>query len=262
MKKFGFTLAEIMIVLSVIAIITAILLPSARNAMPDKNLMKFKKGHQVLLTAISELVNSDSYYLDGDLGLKPDGTLVNCDMGEENCSYLCKTFADMIPTKYVNCITEDTNLGAASNFISGCPYSNSMDIFQNCNGLYSITQEDFLKKKQNMDKRCKQALGTEYYKQIITTDGIYFWDNNPSGSIGQTYYDNGAGGRLTDLKDKDGFSVKYKYFCMDIDGVPDGATADDCINECPFGYGIRFDGKVMNGQRADEWMNKSIQNKD
>ena len=58
MKK-GFTLAEILIVLSVIAIITAILLPSARNAMPNEDIMKFKKAHNTLYTAIRELVTSD-----------------------------------------------------------------------------------------------------------------------------------------------------------------------------------------------------------
>ena len=58
MKK-GFTLAEIMIVLQVIAVLTVILLPSARNVMPNKDVMKFKKAHNTLYTAISELVNSD-----------------------------------------------------------------------------------------------------------------------------------------------------------------------------------------------------------
>ena len=60
MKK-AFTLAEIMIVLTVIAVITAILLPSARNAMPNEKVMKFKKGHNTLYSAISELVNLDKY---------------------------------------------------------------------------------------------------------------------------------------------------------------------------------------------------------
>jgi len=40
---------------------------------------------------------------------------------------------------------------------------------------------------------------------------------------------------------------------MDIDGVNRG--------EDPFGYGVRVDGLIVNGARADEWLNKSIQNK-
>ena len=74
--KCGFTLAEIMIVLSIIGILTAILLPIANHSRPDENVMKFKKANTTLARAISELVNSDEYYLDGDLGIRkmPDGS--------------------------------------------------------------------------------------------------------------------------------------------------------------------------------------------
>ena len=41
---------------------------------------------------------------------------------------------------------------------------------------------------------------------------------------------------------------------MDIDGINKG--------EPPFGYGIRFDGKILTGKRADEWINKNIQKGD
>ena len=41
---------------------------------------------------------------------------------------------------------------------------------------------------------------------------------------------------------------------MDIDGIGKG--------EDPFGYGIRADGKVLPGARADEWLQKSIQEKE
>ena len=41
---------------------------------------------------------------------------------------------------------------------------------------------------------------------------------------------------------------------MDIDGIGKG--------EDPFGYGIRADGKILTGKRADEWLEKNIQDKD
>ena len=66
-----------MIVLSVIGVLTAILLPVARNAMPDKDVMKFKKIHNAFQTGIRELVTSDKYYLDGDLGTKINGDLID-----------------------------------------------------------------------------------------------------------------------------------------------------------------------------------------
>ena len=45
-----------------------------------------------------------------------------------------------------------------------------------------------------------------------------------------------------------------RVFCMDIDGINKG--------EDPFGYGIRVDGKIILGARAQEWLEKSIQDKE
>jgi hypothetical protein len=46
---------------------------------------------------------------------------------------------------------------------------------------------------------------------------------------------------------------------MDVDGIHPNANDKDCVNECPFGYGVRANGKVLFGARAEEWLNKSIQ---
>lgn len=57
-----------------------------------------------------------------------------------------------------------------------------------------------------------------------------------------------------DYPSSNGFINVYKIFCIDVDGIG--------IGEDPFGYGIRYDGKIMPSARANEWLNKSIQNKD
>ena len=41
---------------------------------------------------------------------------------------------------------------------------------------------------------------------------------------------------------------------MDIDGIG--------VGEDPFGFGIRADGKMMLGTRAQTWMEKSVQKGD
>ena len=66
-----------MIVLSVIGVLTAILLPVARNTMPNEDVMKFKKAHSAIYATIRELVASDKYYRDGDLGVKPSRDLID-----------------------------------------------------------------------------------------------------------------------------------------------------------------------------------------
>ena len=54
--------------------------------------------------------------------------------------------------------------------------------------------------------------------------------------------------------DGNGFQATYKGLCMDIDGFNQG--------EDPFGYGIRYNGKIIFGLRASEWFKRTIQNKD
>ena len=99
----AFTLAEIMIVLVVIGILTAILLPAGFQSAPDENIMKFKKANTTLYRVINELVNSDKYCKDGDLSKKPDGSNVT------SPTYLCETIADIISTKAVNCSNYKNN---------------------------------------------------------------------------------------------------------------------------------------------------------
>ncbi len=64
----AFTLAEILIVLVIIGVLTMILLPVAFQSSPNEDVMRFKKGYNTLLTATRELVSSDRYYQNGDLG--------------------------------------------------------------------------------------------------------------------------------------------------------------------------------------------------
>ena len=66
MKK-AFTLAEIMIVLTVIGILTAILLPVAFHSTPDEAAMKFKKANANLGTLVREMVSSEKYYKESDV---------------------------------------------------------------------------------------------------------------------------------------------------------------------------------------------------
>ncbi len=100
--KYAFTLAEIMIVLTIIGILSAILLPVMFQSAPNENVMKFKKGHNTLLTSIRELVNSDEYYLNGELGIKADGTILD-GSHDGDFTYLCETLSEIINHKSKNC---------------------------------------------------------------------------------------------------------------------------------------------------------------
>ena len=244
MKK-GFTLAEIMIALVVIGVITSILLPVAFNNVPNENVMKFKEGNATLAKVINELVTSGEYYKEGDLGVKADGTFVN------SATFLCETMANIMNTKTINCSKNNENIDESHLHISVVNgKDNTPDL------------------KRNADFCCKKYQKSE----IITTDDITYFQVGPNNHFAINYKETGQRlfgnpGYWNDVADFDEngveipgsskanspFDLIYKVFCMDVDGINQG--------EDPFGYGIRADGKILLGKRAQEWIEKSIQEK-
>lgn len=249
-RKRGFTLAEVMIVLTVIGVLTAILLPVARQSMPDENLMKFKKAHNTLGTVIRELVTSDKYYLDGDLGVKPDNTPVN------SSTYLCETISDVLNAKLVNCSTAN-------------PANQLYQISQigTFNGNTYGTLENVADDWDVICIRTAKTVGAE----ITLPDDTVIYQTSPVTHFGISMKDHNAsyGGTSTDEErlftyhvDDNGFYRIYKIMCIDIDGIPSDASSSSCGtgkgNECPFGYGLRVDGKILAGKRAQEWLEKDV----
>ena len=247
--KNAFTLAEIMIVLTVIGILTAILLPTAFHSTPDENVMKFKKANSALYSVIRELASSGRYYKVGDMGSKPDGTLV------QDEAYFCNTIAEIMSTKSVDCTT---SYGAEKIYA---------DTRKNSTSDKTFTLENIKTKANvNVDAKCaaiqKDTLKAD--KQIVTPDGVVWFEDTTKVPFGFCWSGTIADGNCKRLysdpeqtinyPDSNGFDAIYKVYCIDVDGYSG--------SEAPFGYAIRVDGKILTGARADEWLKKSVQNKD
>ncbi len=262
MKK-GFTLAEIMIALVVIGVITSILLPVAFNNIPNENIMKFKKGNATLAKVINELVTSGEYYKEGDLGIKADGSVV--DSTGENLSYLCETICEVLNCKKINCNTMLRTDVTGEMLLSNEILNDLLETIQTEEGrIRTVTDETIEKGKKFLDNQCKIG-AMKMGKEITTPDNIVYYkvgaNSLGAGSQGVRYF---AGGNKANIKDKNGFGIVYKIFCMDIDGFDEAKGSENCddVNDvCPFGYGIRADGKIILGKRATEWLEKSIQDK-
>ena len=116
MFKKAFTLAEIMIVLTIIGVLTAILLPVAFQSAPDENVMKFKKANNTLGAVVRELINSDEYYSGGDFGIRANGSQIKGSNDVEK-KYFCSSFADLLSTKSVNCSNANVTNGSVQTYL-------------------------------------------------------------------------------------------------------------------------------------------------
>lgn len=226
--KNAFTLAEILIVITIIGIVVSMLLPLAKHVIPDKEVMKFKKANNAFVSAIRELANSDKYFTPGDFGLKKDGSLVS------DPKQFCNALADVLATKSVNC----SDVGSAnldSTALANILPSQATFVNDGSVGVRIYEQADCM-------CRTKVASGAE----IITSDGVTIYTVNPKWHFGSKIP--GYEKRLFNLCSE---QERYKYYCIDIDGIGEG--------EDPFGYAVRADGKVFLGSRAQAWMERDIQ---
>ena len=274
--KKGFTLAEVMIVLTVIGVLAGILIPVANNARPDEKVMKFKKAHATLANVIHELVTSDKYYANGDLGVRADGSLIDSS-NDTNIKFFCNSFADIISAKKINCSTvKNGNTHANGNGPSVNPAACSYSPY-----------DDVSTRKTGLDKVCKET--TNAGEEIVASDNVVYYQTSPyhtfgtrwvptdstSGNVMEWFYnlnwrlfgcirpdDGGTCFNETyDISKGGTVDRLYKLFCIDIDGIPAGGSenCDDIKDICPFGYGIRADGKILSGARADVWLEKGFQ---
>ena len=268
MKTKAFTLAEIMIVLTVMGVLAGILLPIMTKSRPDEAVMKIKKANETLSNVVNDLISSNKYCA-GDLGLKND-----CRTTITNSDGFCSAFAELVKTKEVNC--KSTDVG---------PFNNGMVFLSNESAwghlnpscaqtpiVSTVNAETIAATKIAMDTGCKESAKT-VGKEIVTADGIVYYDGSTYVQFGFSGLYNGVSFRHFSspnqsykcYKDQNGFDIAYKVFCVDVDGFDESNGSDNCddINDvCPFGYGIRVDGKILPGARADEWMEKDIQKSD
>ena len=259
--KFAFTLAELMIVLSVIGILSAILLPVAFQSTPDKDILKFKKANNTLATVVREMISSDKYYKYGSLAYpvwaedsEDSPKWTKCygwtDAFADPCPiYFCKVFSDIVSAKETACNLEYCGLEA--NVIV-------MSIFSRLSTVDKLI---------DIDLACSNMLIEPYsgsgLNQIKSTDNVVFYEIGMSFGREVPQADGTCSGSGVKSKDEGGYDICldengkdyfYHPFCVDIDGI-EGPIK-------PFGYGIRTDGKIKAGARADWWLKRDITKKE
>ncbi len=242
----GFTLAETMITLVVIGIIVAVIIPVMNNSKPDKNLIKFKKANETLYQTIQTLITSNKYYLNGDLGMKPDGSAVDFKTKTSDATYLCRSLAENLTVKKTNCSSYFTKSDTSAFF---------------CTDWVGVEGHD-------ADVFCKKE-AKNIGEEIVLRDGVVLYQMSPGYTFGY------SGGYLYNQGTKESARNPFyqaenksrgemyrcsKVICIDVDGIPSGGSenCDDVKDICPFAYSIRIDGKISPHRRASEWIEKSL----
>ena len=69
MKKYGFSLSEILVALAVVGIVAAIITPMSSAILPDKNKVEVLKAYNALSETTQNLLNNNMIYYDyvGDI---------------------------------------------------------------------------------------------------------------------------------------------------------------------------------------------------
>jgi len=242
-KKVAFTLAELMIVLTVLGVISLMIVPSIMQQRPDEGLLRFKKAYFTLQRTVDAVLNSDVYSM-GDLG-HPVGveTLLDNQEGAEDIVMpFCHFFAQMLNiTGVENC--------TANNF------ADPVILPVNADGV-----ADYDTAATNLDVACE-----DFTVRFVTQDGIswggFAYDFPEQVSQCVAVADDGISCQDTDgdgegdtetvpnpNRDIDGFRTDYCPVCIDVDAIGRG--------EPPFAFGVRNDGRIILGARANEILNR------
>ena len=225
MKKTGkaFTLAEVMIVLTIIGILTAIIMPAAFHSTPNEDIMKFKKANVTLSKIVKEMASNGKYYKIGDLRNTANG-------GNPGDNYMCQVIADLMTAKTVDCANNNKQATIFVNAISGGSASNDCSTYANRCTL--------AKAKTQLDYYCASVGSSP--KGVTTTDDVIWYETKKD-----NYTDSGNHAN-PECDNAIECNCEYKVLCLKISNLY-------------FGYGIRSDGKVISGYYADEYINKSLQ---
>lgn len=108
-NKKAFTLAELMLVFTVIGILTAILVPGLFLASPDQDVLKAKKAYNTVTRAVQTLMNSDPYVETGSLNASHYITGTDSDDIVQRNAFFCTNLANAINARNVNCALDNVN---------------------------------------------------------------------------------------------------------------------------------------------------------
>ncbi|MCD8025283.1 MAG: type II secretion system GspH family protein [Candidatus Gastranaerophilales bacterium] len=250
MHKKGFTLAEVLIALVVVGVLSAILIPTLITAAPDEELLRAKKAYNTLVRALEYLTNSGPYDVtNGNLDATAYIRGTTSTNKTQRKRFLCNNLAEVLNTKSADC-TKTNNIH--NKITNSCTSSYTTDD-TNGNPLCiktttgsSGTALDYDTLRDTLDSVCENTYSgysTGLNAQIETTDNI-LW------SVQNTNFSNYSTVTI------DGISVPSFYGVICID------TGKSTSSDYVFGMGVRRDGRVITGTKLQELLEEDDEDTD
>ena len=128
--KNAFTLAEVMIVFTVIGILTAILIPTLLTNSPDKEKLKAQKAYNTITRAVEDLLNNGVYSeYDGTLNSTPFIKGNEEKDSKARIQFFCNQLVDHLNVTGVNCSFDNISNSITSDPESSCNNNGSESKF-------------------------------------------------------------------------------------------------------------------------------------
>ena len=118
MKKFGYTLAELMVAMTVIGVIAAVAAPVLLNIIPDKNKVKVLKYYAMLDDTINQIFEDESVYHPRTIAPNYNDGYITSINGTDPCSGLTcleEPFEDLLQTRLIDGVRDGSTWNITDN---------------------------------------------------------------------------------------------------------------------------------------------------
>ena len=157
MKKYGFTLVEVLITIAIIGVVLALMMPMIDNLLPDKGEARAKKAYNTLTNVVDSLVNNPDIYPDGVLASPTRNTAGTVLTADQRNIYFCEQFADAV------------NVSGGE----GCGFANTL--------AAALLRDSHASTADGLDSACVNTNAT-FLAYLVsrdllfkTTDGVYWY---------------------------------------------------------------------------------------
>lgn len=260
----AFTVAELVIVIAVLGIISATVAMSSIKSAPNDKLLKFRKAHMMLTKGVEELSGNKVFYTQGDFSKKADGSIVP-HLKQDGIDYFCDTLSTMLAAEKVNCAGikstpysfyeyQEDNKGKITPDCASTKNPKALDMECSCNLIKHLLNGDF-----------------PYRSKIVNADNITF-----AFPLGVDFYN--ISQKAEEGGTCFGSDIFYQPVCVSLEefnmDINNDSSVDELdyfacekalresedyekiLNYTPFAYGVRRDGKIILGEKTQQWLKR------